>query len=316
MKGSTRFRLPVTAAGLSLLGLAFLTGVIAYRNFHSVHSMLEPAPRSLALEAPEGPGIGGLETVAFQSPDGIRLEAWYLPSRSGAAVLVAHGTNGDRGSMVDTVRILAGQGYGVLAFDWPGLGNSEGTIRWDGQARRAMVAAIDWLSTRPGVDPQRVGGLGFSMGAYVMTQVAAADARLRAVVLEAPPPDFEDYVVAHCGRWGPLSRQAGRMALHGSGLLDRGTSAVEVIGRIAPRPVLILGGTRDTEIPSALISRLYTAAGHPKSLWIVDGASHGDYSTVAPHAYADRILHFLHAGLLERGPTGSPREVATDDSVP
>ena len=58
--------------------------------------------------------------------DGRKLSAWYVPSRNGAAVLVSHGSGGSRGRLPRHVRMLARHGYGVLALDNPGNGESEG----------------------------------------------------------------------------------------------------------------------------------------------------------------------------------------------
>ncbi len=179
------------------------------------------------------------------------------------------------------------------------LGQSKGKVRWDGQARRALVAAVDWLASRPEVDPRRIGGLGFSMGGFVLTQVAAEDSRLRAVVLEAPPPSFEDYLQEHDTHWGYLSEWAGWLAMHNAGLLDPAHASVKVIARIAPRPVLLLSGTKDTEVPSRLVSKLYNAARDPKALWIVEGAEHGNYFAVAAAEYTQKLTGFFTTNLLQ-----------------
>ena len=283
--------------------LAVLAGVsaatvVAIRNYRGARSLFEANPPSELLASPERTGIAGLKTVSFTSRDRLKLLAWYVPSTNGAAVILAHGTNSDRSTMLSTLRVLSGAGYGVLAFDWPGLGMSEGSIRWDGQARRALTAAIDWLSTQSDVDPRRIGGLGFSIGGFVMTQVAAQDPRLRAVVLEAPPSNFDDYIQVHYTRWGILGEWPARWAMRDSGLLDAATEPSNLVDKIAPRPVLILGGSLDREVPSALVRKLYDTARDPKALWIVPGAGHGDYPDVAATEYARRLTDFFAHGLL------------------
>jgi len=72
-----------------------------------------------------------------------------------------------------------------------------------------LTSAIDWLSLRSDVDPKRIGGLGFSMGGFMMTQVAAGDSRLRAIVLEGTPVSFDAYIEFHNGRWGILGKWPG-----------------------------------------------------------------------------------------------------------
>jgi pimeloyl-ACP methyl ester carboxylesterase len=290
------------AAALTLL---LLTGVgaaatIAYRNYRTTKSLLEADPPSPLLEAPERTAVAGLKSVYIISRDEIKLAAWYVPPVNGAMVIITHGTNGDRSTMLPELRLLAGAGYGVLAFDWPGLGASGGNIKWGGQARRALSAAIDWLSARTEVDAHRIGGLGFSMGGFVMTQVAARDPRLRAVVLEAPPPDFDDYIRLHCTHWGPLSEWPARWAIEDSGLLDSAAEPLKLIDKIAPRPVLLLVGSADREVSPGLVTKLYEAARYPKALWIVSGARHGGYAEVAAAEYTRRLTEFFAQSLQSR----------------
>ena len=66
------------------------------------------------------------EEIRIATEDGRKLAAWYVPSRNGAAVLVSHGSGGSRGRVPRHVRMLARHGYGVLALDNPGNGESQG----------------------------------------------------------------------------------------------------------------------------------------------------------------------------------------------
>lgn len=299
-------RLVITAfIMLAVLGGLGVSALITWRSYRSMHAMLlERAAPSVPAANAAQTGTGGLQSVSVVVPNGATLAAWYVPPANGASVILAHGTGSDRGALLAELRLLAGAGFGVLAFDWPGLGQSTGNIRWDGQARGALTAVIDWLSTQPGVDPSRIGGLGFSIGGYLMVQVAAQDTRLRAVVLESPSPDFSQYVHLHGRRWGVLSEWGSRLALRGSGLLDPAVQPLKLIDRIAPRPVLLIGGTRDMNVPAGMVSRLYDAARDPKQVWIVDGASHGDYAAVAPAEYERRLREFFSVSL----GSGKPEE--------
>ena len=66
------------------------------------------------------------QEVAIETADGRRLSAWYVPSRNRTAVLLSHGSGGSRERLVPHIRMLARHGYGVLALDNPGNGESEG----------------------------------------------------------------------------------------------------------------------------------------------------------------------------------------------
>jgi pimeloyl-ACP methyl ester carboxylesterase len=70
--------------------------------------------------------------------------------------------------VLEEIRMLARHGYGVLAFDLFGNGESSGHSNGLGDnAQPAVDAALDWLAGRPEVDPDRVGALGSSLGGEV-----------------------------------------------------------------------------------------------------------------------------------------------------
>jgi dipeptidyl aminopeptidase/acylaminoacyl peptidase len=280
-----------------VVAVSFAT-LIGVRHYRAAKLDFEPWPEAPILSHPESTGVAGLQSIRFERRDGTELAGWYLPSANRAAVVLTHGTNADRSQMLPELRVLAAAGFGALAFDWPGDGQSGGTIHWDHGERDALVAAIDWLSVRPEVDPTRIGGLGFSMGGYVMTQVASADTRLRAVILESFPSDFAAYTRYQHRRWGPLSRLPAEWAIRRSGMDTGELPPGRVIGRIAPRPLLIIGGTDDPVIPPDFLRKNYDAAGAPKGWWLVPGAHHGDIAAVAPAEYSRRIAAFFRETLL------------------
>ena len=121
------------------------------------------------------------ENVSFKTSDGLSLRGWYVPSKNGAAVIAFPGRSGPHAH----TRMLARHGYGVLLFDRRGEGESDGDsnlLGWNGD--RDILAAIDYLETRPDVDPQRIGGIGLSVGGELMLQAAAETDALAAVVSE------------------------------------------------------------------------------------------------------------------------------------
>ena len=85
------------------------------------------------------------EPVGLTTSDGLKLRAWYVPSRNGAAVIAFPG----RSQPVPHARMLIRHGYGVLLLDRRGEGASEGDYNafgWAGE--RDLRAAIGFLQQR------------------------------------------------------------------------------------------------------------------------------------------------------------------------
>ena len=123
------------------------------------------------------------ENVTFDSTDGLKLSGWYVPPKNGAVVIVLHGSGGDRsGGPRGRILMLARHGFGVLAYDARGSGDSEGrpeNIGWTWH--RDIEGAVRYLRGR-GVT--MIGGLGLSSGAEAMVETAGRDRRIKAVVAE------------------------------------------------------------------------------------------------------------------------------------
>jgi uncharacterized protein len=280
-----------------LCGLAAATRIV-FSHYRAVMREFETWPAAEALSHPEQTGITDLTAVRFTSKDAISIAGWYVPSRNRAAVILTHGTSADRSHLLPEMTALANAGFGVLAFDWPGNGQSSGEIHWNHIERNALTAAADWLVARSDVDPQRVGVLGFSFGGYVTAQVVPSDTRFAAVVLEATPPSMDAYMDHAHDKWGPLSRWPATVALRRAGVPENDIVPEEIIANVAPRAMLFIGGDLDTIVPQEMVADLYEAARPPKDIWIIPGAHHGDYTKVAGAQYSGRLVRFYSEHLL------------------
>jgi dipeptidyl aminopeptidase/acylaminoacyl peptidase len=284
------------AAAVLVLSLAFVLR-IALLNYLGERSDFTRWPRAAVSTRPDQAGIPELREVVFSPPGQPRLAGWYAPSRNRAAIILVHGTGADRAGVIAETRILANAGFGTLAIDLPGQGASDGHTLWGVQERQAISAATDWLSKREDVDPQRIGAFGFSMGAYVLTQAAVLDKRLRAITLAASPNDVVEQNWVTSDQWGLISQLPQYWALRASGMpLDM--LPKDIIGRIAPRALFIINGELDSAVPPYMARQLSRAAGEPKELWMVPGAHHGDYAQIVPQQYRDRLSDFFRRTLL------------------
>jgi len=265
---------------------------VAYRSYRAERDGFIPRHRAPRLSRTEF-GIAELSEVSFLSRGGNRLRGVFAPSRNGAAVILTHGAGGERSDVAAEAKTLSDAGFAVLAFDWPGHGESDGEIRWGEPERLAIAGAVDWLSTAPSVDSARIGAFGFSMGAYIVAQAAARDPRLKAAALAGAPTDPVKHTKWEYRRWSVLSQWPALLGVRVGGMNMAELLPIDVVREIAPRPVLIISGSADDLVPPWMAQELYAAAAEPKLFLSVPGAGHGNYAQAAPGTYPPALVRFF-----------------------
>lgn len=221
------------------------------------------------------------ERLSFQSTPGVRVPAvLWQPAGPQAgkrpAVILLHGGGApgkDAPGVVRLAGLLARAGWTVLALDMPYFGEratdlltsfSEQEkhdrlynqpsvyVAWVTQVAKDVSRAFDLLVAQRDVDPARVALIGNSRGAIVASIVGAIDRRLAAVVL------------LFAGHFDALE----------SNHLPAACPA-NYIARIAPRPLLMINGTQDSDmIKDRAVEPLYRVAKQPKQIIWTDGG-HG-----------------------------------------
>lgn len=93
-----------------------------------------------------------------------------------------------------TVPGLMRRGLNVLIVDGPGQGAA---LRLQGIPSRPdydkpASAAYDWLSSQPGIDPERIAIMAMSLGGYYAPRAAAGEPRFAALVVWGPIYDYAE----------------------------------------------------------------------------------------------------------------------------
>jgi hypothetical protein len=286
-----RYPRRVLLAAASLLG-GFVVVFPLGLGYGAAHVMRQEVP---------APHLGAAhEDVTFTTSDGLELSGWYVPSRNGAAVIVYPGRSGPQAQ----TRMLARHGYGVLLFDRRGEGESEGDSNlfgWGGD--RDIVAAAEFLRERPEVHPDRIGGIGLSVGGELMLEAAAETDALDAVVADgAGARAFREDVREASGLG--LALAVPLLAVKSASVAVFSNTAPppdlkELIPRIAPTPVLFIWSpTAANDVHNPLYHRI---AGEPKAIWGIPGAGHVAGSRTRPKEYERRIVEFFDRALLHSG---------------
>src|SRR5688572_28146742 len=137
----------------------------------------------------------------------------------------------------------------------------------------AVMLAVDYLSSLPDVDPTRIEGVGVSLGAPFMVIAGALDDRLGRIWS----------IHGSGGSYGPLAANLrstlrfapARAAVAGfASLLISGPRLAPErwVGRIAPRPFVMLNARDDEQMPQHFGRRLHESARQPKQIiWVPGG---------------------------------------------
>lgn len=193
-------------------------------------------------------------------------------------VIAIPGLDRRKEDIAERFRQMLAYGVGYLSLDGPGTGQAP--IKAAPGAERMFSRLIDYVDQRPDVDKKHVVVYGASYGGYWSTVLAIKEKdRLCGVVSQSPAVDefFQrsstmaipsnreylfDYLPAHLLMFGvknidELVDVQEKMSLKTLGLLDRATA-----------PLLIIAGTRDTQVPIADEDLLLSSGQTPKEAWI------------------------------------------------
>jgi fermentation-respiration switch protein FrsA (DUF1100 family) len=197
--------------------------------------------------------------------------------------------------MLGRARVLARLGYSLLLIDLPAHGESTGErITFGLREGEGVHAALELL--RRELPGERIGVIGVSLGAAAMV-LSRASPPADAVVLESMYPTIEEAITDRLTmRLGPLGGAIAPLLLLQLPLrLGVSADRLRPIAALPDlgAPVLIASGTRDEHTTIAETERLFAAAPHPKELWMVEGAAHGDLHAYDARAYEGRVMRFL-----------------------
>jgi cephalosporin-C deacetylase-like acetyl esterase len=244
------------------------------------------------------PNLGApYEEVEFTTSDGLELKGWYIESKNGAAVISFPG----RASSQERAKLLARHGYGVLLFDRRGEGESEGDPNLFGwQGERDIHAAVAFLQTRPDVDPQRIGGVGLSVGGEMMIEAAAESTALKAIMSEgASARSVRDIAANPGGSWQELVGNT--FATAATAIFSDNVPPADLqslVPRISGATFFIYGENgQSAEEPAN--RAFYEAARGPKEIWEVPGSGHMGGTKAQPVEYERRVVAFFDRWLLD-----------------
>ena len=233
-------------------------------------------------------------------------------------VLHGFGSNKDGLGGTTVARMLSGLGYAALRFDFRGCGESEGKrgrVICKEQVEDTRNA-LSFLADRGDIDPKRIAVIGQSFGAAVAVYTAGVDRRVAACISSGGWGDgAKKFRRQHASprAWKKFTAmmKAGKRRRRSAtpmmvprydivpipprlrGNLAPGSimefpfevvesmfefNANEVVGRIAPRPLLLLHSASDSVTPTEQSVELFARAGKPTDLHLIADVDHFMFS--------------------------------------
>lgn len=244
----------VVTVGVIAVVLAFLTGLL-----WGFQSKLIYVPSGGAPDAV----VDGAEEVTLTTDDGLDLAAWWFPAEApdAAAVLVAPGNGGNREMRVPLALALQDHGLSVLLVEYRGYGGNPGDPSEDGLALD-IRAARSYLLDDAAVPPERLLYFGESLGAAVVTELAA-EFPPAGLVLRSP---FEDLAAVAHEHYPFLPARL---------LLRERYPVIEEIAQVDVPTIVVYGGA-DVVVPPPQSRAVADAAAGLVREVRVRGAGHND----------------------------------------
>jgi 2,6-dihydroxypseudooxynicotine hydrolase len=237
------------------------------------------------------------EALPYLDPAGERVEIPFegstlvgvlrRPRGSGPhpVVVMLAGLDSTKEEFRSTEALFLERGLATFSVDGPGQGEAEYDLPIRGDWEVPGQAIVDAVAAQPGIDPDRIGVWGVSLGGYYAPRVASGVDQIRACVALAGPYNFGECWdqlppltrTAFTARSFSTDQEQGReRAL----TLDLTDAAKRI--RV---PLLVVAGKQDRLIPWQHAERLVAEAGGPTELIMLEDGNHGNMNVAAKHRY-------------------------------
>lgn len=257
------------------------------------------------------------EEVTFPPVHGDHLvSGWYIPHpQATATIIICPGYRGRRSDVLGMSGQLWMAGYNVLAFEYYGHGEVVGKpVTLGYREINDFLGAVVYAKRRA---PQtRLGAMSYSMGASVAIMGTARAPEVEALVADSPFASHHSAVEYAVRRtlhlpFALFDWITDLLLFWRAGYHFNQVEPLRDVGRIAPRPLLIIHGLKDSVVNPQDGIDLYEAAHDPKELWLLPGVDHCGAYFDNRQVYVRRVLSFFER-FLEESQESQGLQIDTD----
>jgi dipeptidyl aminopeptidase/acylaminoacyl peptidase len=239
------------------------------------------------------------EEVSFPASDGLRLRGWFFPAENAnaPAIIYAPATAQDQRSGLSLVRPLHEANFNILLFSYRGHGLSDGSpfgFTYGAEESKDIDAAVAFLAAEKGIG--QIGLIGHSAGAVSAILSAARNSRINALVAASPYSSIEEIWNNNRPRYFPaaLHELTLKLVELRKQFSRQDVRPQDVVSQIAPRPILLVHSDGDRRISHKQAIALFNLAQAPKTLWLVQNASHAEVRTVVLEEHIKGVIDFFN----------------------
>lgn len=239
------------------------------------------------------------EEILFSSTDGKHeVSGWYIPSLGATTtVIVSPGYRTLKSDVLGMAAFLWRAGHNVLVFEYHGHGMTVGTPITLGYSEiNDFLGAVAYAKER--APETRLGVLAYSMGAAVAIMATARSKEIEALIADSAFASHTGVIDFHFRRVFHLpslfvSWMTDNLLWWRAGYHFNQVEPLRDIAKIAPRPILIIQGGKDSIVDPRDGPLLFAAAQEPKQIWLLPNADHCGAYFEDRKAYVKKILDFF-----------------------
>lgn len=230
--------------------------------------------------------------------DGVTLRGWYLPTEARRNLIVlVHGMWSSWLEMAALGRDLHARGHDVLLFDLRGHGQSDSSRLSLGRRERADLRAVLRWAEDQGFSRDRIGWLGYSMGASTLLLEAAQNPEIQVVVMDSPYGDLPELLKTQLSKhsrlpswFNPGILAAARWCF---GVRTDDLVPIRAARSWGNRPLLLIHGESDSIVPVRQAHQIAQAAGASCLTLTFPGVEHVQAYETDPQGYVSVIETFF-----------------------
>jgi uncharacterized protein len=286
--------------------LAFLYAGVSI----SLALIMSYRPQMPITTTPSSLGLSYRNVTFLSREDHLLLRGWLIPGvlpnghlTVERTVIQVHGASNNRTMALSVSGALAQSGIAILTFDERGNGESTPAPTGGGYfEQRDILGAVDFL--RSGIlpypelgRPRAIGGWGISLGGDALIYAAAQEPAIKAIVIDSAYATLGEYIEHAFGPYSPFLPGIRFTSQMLYGIDYASVRPVDVVAKIAPRPLLFIQGAADIDIlPSNMTELADAALAAPDvhvQTWLVPNAGHVQAYYRMRSTYVDHLVAFF-----------------------